>query len=158
MIFQRSCTSNLRPYQFNLRSSILTSWIPYLRSPNHRTLHQHLDKALHPPVTRRHVLCQPPQHRARTVVSKVGLPHGLHFLQSDGRGAIGEDLGPVERLAKWLAATYAGKILNRTHVDRGRVYRDLFVWREMGEEELYFWFDAGDQVLAVRELAGGFMK
>lgn len=50
-------------------------------------------------------------------------------------------------------ATYGGKVLDYTHVDRGRIYGRYSAGNEVGEGEGYRWVDVGDQVIPVGESA-----
>lgn len=92
----------------------------------------------------RHELRQTPQHRARSLESKTRLPHGPQALQPDGRRPIAEDFGVYKRFPARVVATYWGKVLDCTHVDRGRIYEHYSAGNEVGEGEGYRWVDVGD--------------
>ena len=106
----------------------LSTWIPQNRSSSHQIIHINMNKAFNPPVVSRHVLWHPSQHRTRSVICEVSLLRQLQTLQSDGCRAICNDYGPADISGTWVESTNSRKVLDRTHVDRGLVYRGYFVW------------------------------
>lgn len=131
-------------------------WIPQLRSPNHSTLYKHMNKALRPPIIQRHILRQTPQHRARSLMSKIRLNPAPRALQSDCRRPITENFWVHKICLVWSEATYSSKVLDGAHIDRGCVYGGNTAGVEVRESEGYGRLDVRDQVIAVDGLADGY--